>query len=108
MSPIPGPVILLALPLLAAAIAYLLRRLTILVALLSALTTGLLAVLCLRLPLDRAAFVLGQEVGFGRPIVVLRQTLMLNPAGQMSLVFVFALAAFFYLFAWRLSQWRSF
>jgi formate hydrogenlyase subunit 3/multisubunit Na+/H+ antiporter MnhD subunit len=108
VNPIPGPVILLALPLLAAAIAYLLRRLTILVALLSALTTGLLAVLCLRLPLDRSAFVLGQEVGFGRPIVVLRQTLMLNPAGQMWLVFVFVLAAFLYLFAWRISQGRSF
>jgi len=108
MSPIPGPIILLALPLIAAAVAYLLRRLTILAALVSTLTAGLLAILCLRLPLDRSAFVLGQEVGFGRPIVVLGQTLMLNPAGQIWLVFVFGLAALFYLVAWRMSQGRSF
>ncbi|MFN2225055.1 MAG: proton-conducting transporter membrane subunit [Anaerolineae bacterium] len=108
MNPIPGPIILLALPLIAAAVAYLLRRLTLLAALISTLTTGLLAALCWRLPLDRSSFVLGQEVGFGRPIVVLGQTLMLDPAGQMWLVFVFGLVAFFYLFAWRMSQGRSF
>lgn len=108
MTPMPGPIILLALPLLAAGATYLLRRLTFLAASISALTTGLLATLCWRLPLDRSAFVLGQEVGFGRPIVVLGQTLMLSPAGKMWLVFVFALAALFYLFAWRLSQGRSF
>ncbi|MEJ2210166.1 MAG: proton-conducting transporter membrane subunit [Anaerolineae bacterium] len=108
MNAIPGPIILLVLPLIAAVIAYLLRRLTILAALVSALTTGLLAALCWRLPLDRSSFVLGQEVGFGRPIVVLGQTLMLDPAGKMWLVFVFGLVAFFYLFAWRMSQGRSF
>lgn len=108
MNPIPGPIILLALPLIAAAVAYLLRHVPILAASVSALTAGLLAVLCLRLPLDRSAFVLGQEVGFGRPIVALGQTLVLEPAGQMWLVFVFALAALFYLFAWRTSQGRSF
>ena len=108
MNPIPGPIILVAVPLLVAAITYLFRRLTILAAILSALAMGLLAVLSLRLPLDRSAFVLGQEVGFGRPIVVLGQTLILTPAGRMWLVFVFALAAVFYLFAWRISQGRSF
>lgn len=108
MNPIPGPIILLALPLVAAAVTYMLRRLTLLAALVSTLTAGLLAVLCWRLPLDRSAFVLGQEVGFGRPIVVLGQTLMLEPAGQMWLVFVFGVVAVFYLFAWRMSQGRSF
>jgi formate hydrogenlyase subunit 3/multisubunit Na+/H+ antiporter MnhD subunit len=108
VNPIPGPIILLALPLIVAGITYLLRRFTILAAAVSAITMGLLALLCWRLPLDRSAFVLGQEVGFGRPIVVLGQTLVLDPAGQMWLVFVFALAAFFYLFAWRISQGRSF
>lgn len=108
MSPIPGPIILLVLPLIVAVVTYLLRRLTILAAAISTVSMGLLAILCLRLPLDRSAFVLGQEVGFGRPIVVLGQTLILSPAGQMWLVFVFALAAFLYLFAWRISQGRSF
>jgi formate hydrogenlyase subunit 3/multisubunit Na+/H+ antiporter MnhD subunit len=65
-------------------------------------------VLCLRLPLDRSAFVLGQTVAFGRPVVVLGQTLVLDAAGQAWLAFVFGLAAIFHLLAWRVSQGRSF
>lgn len=108
MTPIPGPIILLALPLLAAGITYLVRRLTIVAAFLSAATTAALALLCLRLPLDRSAFVLGQEVAFGRPVVVLGRTLVLDQTGQLWLAFIFAVAAVFYLFAWRMSQGRSF
>jgi formate hydrogenlyase subunit 3/multisubunit Na+/H+ antiporter MnhD subunit len=47
-------------------------------------------------------------VAFGRPVVVLGQTLVLAQAGQAWLAFVFALAPIFYLFAWRISQGRSF
>ena len=108
MTPLPGPLVLLALPLLAAAVTYLVRRLALLAALLSALTTGTLAILCLRLPLDRSAFVLGQEVAFGRPVVILGRTLVLEPAGQAWLAFAFVLATIFYLFAWRMSQGHSF
>lgn len=108
MNPIPGPIILLALPVLAAVVTYLLRRWAFLAALLAALVTGGLAILCLRLPLDRAAFVLGQEVAFGRPVVVLGRSLALEPTGQAVLAFVLALAPVFYLFAWRVSQGRSF
>lgn len=108
MTPIPGPIILLALPLLAAGATYLVRRLAILAAFLAAATAGTLALLCLRLPLDRSAFVLGQEVAFGRPIVIVGRNLVLDPAGQMWLAFIFGLATIFYLFAWRMSQGRSF
>ena len=108
MTPIPGPIILLALPLLIASIVYLVRRWAFLAALLSALTAGGLTILCLRLPLDQSAFVLGQEVAFGRPIVVLGQPLVLDVAGQTWLAFVFALTSVYYLFAWRISQGRSF
>ena len=108
MSPIPGPLVLLLLPLLAAGIAYMVRRWALPAALLSAATTAALALLCLRLPLDRSAFVLGREVAFGRPVVILGQTLVLDPAGQMWLAFVFALATIFFLFAWRMSQGRSY
>jgi formate hydrogenlyase subunit 3/multisubunit Na+/H+ antiporter MnhD subunit len=100
--------VLLIPPLLAAVAAYLVRRWALLAALISAATAGLLAVLCLRLPLDQSAFVLGQQVAFGRPVVVLGQTLVLNEAGKMWLAFVFGLPAIFYLFAWRMSQGRSF
>jgi len=105
---IPGPILLLVLPLLAAAAAYLVRRWATLAGLISALTTAALAFLCLRLPLDRSAFVLGQEIAFGRPVVILGRNLILDPAGQAWLGFIFALVTIFYLFAWRMSQGRSF
>jgi formate hydrogenlyase subunit 3/multisubunit Na+/H+ antiporter MnhD subunit len=108
VSPIPGPIVLLALPLLGAVVTYLFRHLAIVAAFLSAIVTGVLAFLCLRLPLDQSAFVLGQEIAFGRPVVALGQTLVLNPAGQMWLAYVFVLTGIFYLIAWRLSQGRSF
>jgi formate hydrogenlyase subunit 3/multisubunit Na+/H+ antiporter MnhD subunit len=108
VSPFPGPLILLALPLLAAVIAYLVRRLAVLAAFLSALTTGTLAILCLRFPLDREAKLLGQEIALGHQEDVLGLTLVLEPAGQAWLAFAFVLATIFYLFAWRMSQGRSF
>jgi formate hydrogenlyase subunit 3/multisubunit Na+/H+ antiporter MnhD subunit len=94
--------------LLAAGITYLVRRWAILAAFIAAATAGVLAFLCLRLPLDRSAFVLGQEVALGRPVVVMGQTLQLESAGQLWLAFIFGLAVVFYLFAWRVSQGRSF
>jgi len=104
VTPIPGPFIVLALPLLAAALVFLVRRWATPAALLSATVTGALAILCLRLPLDRSAFVLGQEVAFGRPVVIVGRTLTLEPAGQAWLAFGFALATILFLVAGRVSQ----
>lgn len=108
MTPIPGPIILLVLPLAAAVVTYLVRRWAILAALIAALTTGALAALCLRLPLGQSAFVLGQEVAFGRPVVLVGRNLVLDPAGQVWLAFIFALATLLYLFAWRVDQGRTY
>jgi len=108
MTPIPGPFIVLALPLLAAGLTYLVRRWALLAALLSAITTGAIALLCLRLPLDRSAFVFGQEVAFGQPVVIVGRHLALDPAGQMWLAFAFGMTTVLYLLAWRVSQGRSF
>jgi len=108
MTAIPGPFIVLVLPLLAAALVFLVRRWALAAAVLSAAVTGLLTILCLRLPLDRSAFVLGQEVAFGRPVVVLGRNLVLDPAGQAWLAFGFALATILFLVAWRVSQGHSF
>jgi formate hydrogenlyase subunit 3/multisubunit Na+/H+ antiporter MnhD subunit len=108
VNPVPGPILLLVLPLLAAGATYLVRRWAILAAFLATAMAIVLAFLCLRLPLDRSAFVLGQEVAFGRPIVILGQTLQLDPAGKLWLAFVFGLATIYYLVAWRISQGRSF
>jgi len=108
VSLLPGPTLLLVLPLLAAGVTYFVRRWAIVAALIASITSAVLAFLCLRLPLDQTAFVLGQEVAFGRPVVVLGQTLQLDSAGQLWLAYVFGLAVLFYLFAWRISQGRSF
>jgi formate hydrogenlyase subunit 3/multisubunit Na+/H+ antiporter MnhD subunit len=108
MTPTPGPILLLVLPALAAVVTYLVRRWTGVAALLASGTAAVVAFLCLRLPLDRSAFILGREVAFGRPVVVLGQTLQIDPAAQMWLAFVFALAMILYLFAWRVSPDRSF
>ncbi len=108
MNPLPGPILLFALPVLAAGVTYLVRRWAILAASFAAATAGVLAFLCLRLPLDRSAFVLGQEVAFGRPVVVIGQTLQLHSAGQLWLAFIFGLAVVLYLLAWRISPGRSF
>lgn len=108
MSPLAGPYLLLGLPLLVAVLAYLLRRWPIIAAFLSGVTTGVLALLCLWLPLDRSAFVLGQELALGQPVIVVGQSLVLGPEGQVWLSFAFALATLLYMFAWRVPQGRSF
>ena len=108
MNLLPGPVLLVALPLLAAGITYFVRRWAILAASIAAATAGVLAFLCLRLPLDRSALVLGQGIALGHPVVVMGQTLQLHTAGQLWLAFIFGLAVVFYLFAWRISQGWSF
>jgi formate hydrogenlyase subunit 3/multisubunit Na+/H+ antiporter MnhD subunit len=108
MTPTPGPILLLLLPLLAAIVTYLVRRWILLAALLASATASVVVFLCLRLPLDQSAFVLGREVAFGRPVVILGQTLQLGPSGQIWLAFVFALALILYLFAWRISPGRLF
>lgn len=108
MTPTPGPILLFLLPALAAILTYLVRRWTVVAAFVAFATAGVLAFLCLRLPLDRSAFVLGREIAFGRPVVVLGQTLQIDPAGQVWLAFIFVLAMILYVFAWRLSPGRSF
>ena len=108
MNPIPGPIILFILPILTAVITYLVRRWATLAAFVAAVMMGVLSYLCFRLPLDRSAFVLGREVAFGRPVVLLGQSLQIEPTGQLWLAFIFLLAMVFYLFAWRLPQGRAF
>jgi formate hydrogenlyase subunit 3/multisubunit Na+/H+ antiporter MnhD subunit len=108
VTPIPGPILLPALLLAAALLTYLMRRWEAAAALLSALATAGLALLCARLPLDRSAFVLGQEVAFGRPVVIAGRTLILDPAGQSWLALLFALATLSILLAWRLKQGHLF
>jgi len=108
MTPLPGAIVLLAILLAAALLAFMLRRWAPGAALVSVVASASLALLCGRLPLDRSAFVLGQEVAFGRPVVIAGRTLMLDAAGQAWLAFLFALATVAFILAWRLKQGRLF
>ncbi len=108
MNLLSGPTPLFVLPLLAAVATYFTRRWAIVAALLASATSGILAFLCLRLPLDRSSEVLGQDVNLGLRVEVLGQNLQLEPAGQLWLAFIFGMAVLFYLLAWRISQGRSF
>ncbi|HNS50889.1 MAG TPA: proton-conducting transporter membrane subunit [Anaerolineae bacterium] len=108
MTPLPGPILLLAIPALAALLAFLLRRWAPASMLVAAAASAGLAVLCGQLPLDRSAYVLGQEVAFGRPVVIAGRTLMLDAAGQSWLALVFGMAGAAFLLAWRLRQGRLF
>jgi formate hydrogenlyase subunit 3/multisubunit Na+/H+ antiporter MnhD subunit len=58
--------------------------------------------------LDRSGFIMGQEVAFGRPVVIVGRNLVLDTAGQMWLAFIFAVATVLFLLAWRMPQGRSF
>jgi formate hydrogenlyase subunit 3/multisubunit Na+/H+ antiporter MnhD subunit len=93
---------------LAAGMTYLVRRWALLAAFIAAATSGVLAFLCLRLPLDQSSTILGQDVNFGLHVDVVGQKLQLHPAGQLWLAFIFGLAVVLYLAAWRISPGRSF
>jgi formate hydrogenlyase subunit 3/multisubunit Na+/H+ antiporter MnhD subunit len=108
MTPLPGPILLVAILALAALLAFVVRRWAPASMLVAAVASGGLAVLCGWLPLDRSAYVLGQEVAFGRPVVIAGRTLILDAAGQSWLAVVCGTAALAFVLAWRLRQGRLF
>lgn len=59
---IPGPLLLIVLPLIAAPVVYLVRRWTLIASALAAGTSLALGLACLRLPLDAPATFLGRPV----------------------------------------------
>lgn len=108
MSGIPGPFVLIGLPLAMAVAVYLVRRWALIASLLSALTTAGLGVLCLRLPLDRPALVMGQAISFGQSVSILGRELGIDDASRIWLAFAFLSASMLFLFAWRISQGWTF
>ncbi len=77
---IAGPVLVLAVLLLAGAAAYLLRRLEAVSALLAAGVSALLAVGLWRLPLNRPVIIVGRPVLLGKPVVIDDLSLVITPA----------------------------
>ncbi len=101
---IAGPLFLIILPLILAPVVYLLRRWALLAAALASATALIMASLCLGLPFDRPASVLGWEVALGEPMVVLGREFALELAGSLTLGFICLIAATAFLFAWRVFQ----
>jgi len=97
---IPGPLLLIVLPLIAAPVVYLVRRWTLIASALAAGTSLALGLACLRLPLDAPATFLGRPVQLGQPVVVLGRELVLQPAGASALGFIFVRAGCSVRWAW--------
>lgn len=101
-------VLILAIPLLAAVLVYLLRRWPLPSVALAGLAALLLATLMWRWPSQGSIVFLGRAVRITQPLVVFGQELQLSPASQwvIGLMAVTLVAA--YLGAWQVSQGRSF
>ena len=105
---IAGPVLVLAVLLLTAAAAYLLRRLEAVSALLAAGVSALLAVGLWRLPLNRPVIIAGRPVFWGKPVVIDELSLVITPASHALVVFLLITAAVTFILAWRTYQGRTF
>jgi len=105
---ITGPTLVLGLPLLAAVIAYLLRRWSWAAAGVATLVSALLAWVTWHWPAQSTVHLLGRTVEMGQPLVVFGQEFKLTPAAMPVLSFMCLLAAACFLCAWRVSQGRSF
>ncbi|MCR4408228.1 MAG: hypothetical protein NUW24_15135 [Anaerolineae bacterium] len=105
---IPGPLLLIGLPLIAAPVVYVTRRWALLSAALAAGSSLALGLACLRLPLDAPGVFLGLPVRLGQSVVVLGRELVLQPAGAAGLGFIFLLGTVVFFLDWCIPQGRLF
>jgi formate hydrogenlyase subunit 3/multisubunit Na+/H+ antiporter MnhD subunit len=87
-------------------VVYLLRRWVLLAASLASAAALIMASLCLGLSFGQPVSVLGWRVALGEPMMVLGREFALEPAGGLTLGFIYLIAAISFLFAWRISQGR--
>lgn len=103
-----GAVLVLLLPVLAAALVYLLRRWPLPSTALAGLAAVSLAALLWTWPNEGPVIFLGRVIRPGQPIVLLGQQFQMNPTSQWVIGFLSLALAGAYLGAWRVSQGRSF
>lgn len=103
-----GALLVLTLPLLAAALVYLLRRWPLPSTVLAGAAALLTGVLMWRWPNDDLVLFLGRAIRLNTPLELLGQTLVMTPAAQFAIGFMAISLAGAYLGAWRISQGRSF
>ncbi|MEA3310085.1 MAG: proton-conducting transporter membrane subunit [Chloroflexota bacterium] len=105
---LPGPLVIIALPLAMAVVLQLLRHWTMLMAGLGAATLVLIGGLVLLAPLDAVWQVSNFTVEFGRPLVILGRQLVLQPFDQLAIAFLFFTTGGLFIVAWRLLPHSNF
>ncbi|MGC9398353.1 MAG: proton-conducting transporter membrane subunit [Anaerolineae bacterium] len=105
---LPGPLVILGVPLLGAVVLQLLRRWTTLMACLGGALTATLGAVMLFVPLDVPWRVATVTVELDRPLVVLGRQLLIQPSDRTALAFLFLTTAGLYLVAWRLLPHSNF
>ena len=105
---ITGPVLLLAILLIAAVALYGVRRLEWAASLLAAALTALIAFALWNLPLDAPTRLAGRIVAVGQAVIWEDISLHITPASRALLVFLFATAAITFILVWRTYQGRTF
>ena len=105
---IPGPLLLIGLPLIVAPVVYLIRRWALLASALAAGTSLTLGLACLRLSLDAPGTFLGQPVQMGQSIIALGRELVLQPGWALALGYIFVLGAVVFFLDWCIPQGRLF
>jgi multicomponent Na+:H+ antiporter subunit D len=105
---VPGPLLLIAIPLLFSPVIWILRRWATIAALLSAGTSLFLAWLAWRFPVGRPLQVLGREFALGDTLSVFGREFVVSQADRLDLIMISLLAASLFFFAWRVSQGWTF
>jgi formate hydrogenlyase subunit 3/multisubunit Na+/H+ antiporter MnhD subunit len=101
-------VLILAIPLLASVLVYLLRRWPLPSTAVAGLAALLLGALMWRWPSQGSLLFLGRAIRTTQPVVIFGQDLQLNPASQWVIGLMAITLAAAYLGAWQVSQGRSF
>jgi formate hydrogenlyase subunit 3/multisubunit Na+/H+ antiporter MnhD subunit len=105
---IPGPLLLIALPLVVSPLVWLVRRWGLIASFFAAGVALLMAGMAWRLPLDQPLQLWGRQVVLGEPVTLLGRDLVMSQTDRMDLVLIYLIAAGLFVFASRVSQGWTF
>ncbi|HOT90009.1 MAG TPA: proton-conducting transporter membrane subunit [Anaerolineae bacterium] len=105
---IPGPLVLIGVPLAMAAVLQLLRRWTALMALLAMLTALFCGLLVSFVPLHETIPSDTLRIAMEQPLNILGRVLVIEPVDRLPLTFIFLTAAMLFVIAWRLLPHSNF
>lgn len=105
---LPGPLVIIAIPLAMAVVLQLLRRWTVLMAFLGAATAFALGGLVLLLPLEDSWQLANFTIELGSPLIILGREMILQSFDQLVIAFLFFTTGGLFLVAWRLLPHSNF